>query len=136
MVKSKSKNASQPRVHLTFTKKQFDLLNEFVIEGEYGDKMATALQALIMETLRRRKELWAKPAIPVSAVPELVEMMRKETDNLKEAAQIGLREMTIWLELNECECDPGGDGHFCGLPRLKDSIREVKRLTELCGRKG
>ena len=93
-MKSKSKNASQPRVHLTFTKKQFDLLNEFVIEGEYGDKMATALQALIMETLRRRKEtdlhynlqilcriltfcaretLWAKP---VSGIGSLVIVMK------------------------------------------------------------
>jgi len=43
------------RVYLTFTAKQLEMIQEFVDDGEYGDKPATALQALIMERIRDRR---------------------------------------------------------------------------------
>ena len=48
----------------------------------------------------------------------------EQIDGLRGALGVSLVEMILWRDSDICDCD--GNGHTCGLPRLKQSIAEAR----------
>lgn len=51
-----------------------------------------------------------------------------QTQPLREALELALMELKLWLGSEECDCPP--EGHICGLPRLEKSIAKIEAVLK------
>ena len=79
----------------------------------------------------KHKKLTAQLAESQKRICQLKETHVKadsEIAELKEALGKSLAEMETWKRLDECDCP--GEGHICGIPRLRRSIAVAKQALK------
>jgi chromosome segregation ATPase len=81
----------------------------------------------LQKSLAVERQQAARDAGRVERMMEQITKLQQENERLKNAAQIGLDEMTLWLKQDECDCD---GVCYCGKGRLTRHIQDVTKALK------